>query len=139
MPIPREKRFYYPIDWPQISAWVRFERARGRCEHCGRPHKRRITCVADGRWLDEEAGLWRGPNGKPARTPPATMVQRTTYVVLAAAHLNHDPPDCRPRNLKSLCQRCHILHDRQYHRRQARITILMRRALGDLFEGPYRR
>ncbi len=37
MPIRPELRFFYPIDWPQISHWVRFVRAYGHCEACGRP------------------------------------------------------------------------------------------------------
>ena len=58
-------------------------------------------------------------------------------VVLAAAHLDHDPTNNRLRNLRSLCQRCHMLHDRTYHLAQRRITYRLRRALGDLFLGPY--
>jgi hypothetical protein len=27
MPIRREHRFFYPIDWPQLSAVIRFRRA----------------------------------------------------------------------------------------------------------------
>jgi len=27
MPIKPELRHYYPIDWPQVSSWVRFVRA----------------------------------------------------------------------------------------------------------------
>jgi hypothetical protein len=61
---------------------------------------------------------------------------RQTRVVLAAAHLDHDPSDNRVGNLKSLCQRCHLLHNRP-HRLARRITYLLRRALGDLFLGPY--
>ena len=64
---------------------------------------------------------------------------KRTRVVLAAAHLDHDPGNNRPGNVKALCQRCHLLHDRPEHRRRSRTTILMRRALGDLFLGPYRR
>jgi hypothetical protein len=30
MPIRREHRFFYPIDWPQLSAVIRFGRAQGR-------------------------------------------------------------------------------------------------------------
>ena len=61
---------------------------------------------------------------------------RTTRVFLAAAHLDHDPSNNRPCNLKALCQRCHLLLDRLHHRAQARITtILLRRAAGDLFLG----
>jgi len=62
---------------------------------------------------------------------------RRTRVILAAAHLDHDPSNNRWRNLKSLCQRCHMIHDRPYHLMQRRITYLLRRALGDLFLGPY--
>ena len=40
-------------------------------------------------------------------------------------------------NLKSLCQRCHMLHDRPHHLRQRWITYRRRYALGDLFLGPY--
>jgi hypothetical protein len=63
---------------------------------------------------------------------------RTTRVVLAAAHLDHDPTNNRLRNLRSLCQRCHLTHDRQHHLAQRRITYLLRRASGDLFLGPYK-
>ncbi len=62
---------------------------------------------------------------------------RQTRVVLAAAHLDHNPGNNRPRNLKSLCQRCHLIHDRPHHLARRRITYLLRRALGDLFLGPY--
>jgi hypothetical protein len=63
--------------------------------------------------------------------------ERTTRVVLAAAHLDHDPSHNRLRNLKSLCQRCHLLHDRPYHRAQRWITFRRRYAAGDLFLGFY--
>jgi hypothetical protein len=62
---------------------------------------------------------------------------RHTRVILAAAHLDHDPRNNRLRNLRSLCQRCHMIHDRPHHLAQRRITYLLRRALGDLFLGPY--
>jgi hypothetical protein len=66
-----------------------------------------------------------------------TVQMRHTRVILAAAHLCHDPSNNRRRNLKSLCQRCHMIHDRPHHLAQRRITYLLRRALGDLFLGPY--
>jgi hypothetical protein len=31
MPIRAEMRWFYPIDWPQLSRHVRFERAGGIC------------------------------------------------------------------------------------------------------------
>ena len=41
------------------------------------------------------------------------------------------------RNVRALCQRCHLLHDRPEHRRRILLTLRRRRALGDLFSGPY--
>jgi hypothetical protein len=38
-----------------------------------------------------------------------------TRVVLAAAHLDGDPTNNRMKNLRALCQRCHMLHDRPHH------------------------
>lgn len=65
--------------------------------------------------------------------PPVEI--RTTRVVLATANLDHDPTNNRSRNLKALCQRCHMLHDRLEHHLRRDATLCRRRALGDLFEG----
>ena len=140
MPIRRELRYFYPIDWPQHSALIRFGRARGRCERCGRPHGRVVHHLGDGRWWDAEADTWRDGRGRETAWPAHTEYERLrqTRVVLAAAHLDHNPSNNRPGNVKALCQRCHLLHDRPEHRRRIRTTILLRRALGDLFTGPYR-
>ncbi|WP_407529646.1 hypothetical protein [Methylobacterium oryzisoli] len=140
MPIRREHRGFYPIDWPQLSAVIRFRRAGGRCEGCGRPHLQRIVCLSDGRWWDAEAGMWRSGRGRPLRRSPAVDLLaevRTTRVVLAAAHRNHDTSDNADENLAALCQRCHMLHDRREHRRRRWFTLFSRKAMGDLFRGPY--
>ena len=60
---------------------------------------------------------------------------RVTRVVLAAAHLDSDPTNNRLRNLRALCQRCHMLHDRPQHLAQRWITYRRRSAVGDLFLG----
>jgi hypothetical protein len=60
-----------------------------------------------------------------------------TRVILAAAHLDHDPANSAPANPKSLCQRCHLIHDRPYHLAQRWLSYRMRWAIGDLFLGPY--
>ena len=141
MPIRRQHRWLYPIDWRELSASIRFRRAKGRCEHCGRPHGKMVQHLGDGRWWDEERHTWRNGQGRPVarlQAPSGTTEARTTRVVLATAHLDHDPTNNRPRNLAALCQRCHILHDGEEHRRRRWLTYRMRRALGDLFTGPYR-
>ncbi|MFL1463389.1 hypothetical protein ACI6QG_14380 [Roseococcus sp. DSY-14] len=139
MPIRAEFRPLYPPHWKALSAEVRFVRARGRCERCGRPHACRLRCLPDGRWWDEASRTWRDGRNRPARWPDLTeaAASRTTFVVLAAAHLNHDPRDNRLRNLRALCQRCHLAHDRAHHRAQRWRTFRRRWALGDLFLGPY--
>src|SRR3954452_2432268 len=89
MPIKPELRWYYPIDWPQVSHWVRFVRAKGRCQACGRPHGETVRHLGDGRWWAEERQAWRDGKGRklpsPALAGDAAPV-RTTRVVLAAAH-----------------------------------------------------
>ena len=73
MPIKPELRWFYPIDWKQISHWVRFVRAKGRCQVCGRPHGETVQHLGDGRWWDQEQEAWRerarpqGPLARPAR------------------------------------------------------------------------
>lgn len=141
MPISALRKPLYPADWPAISAQVRFGRAGGRCEHCDRPHGRLVVHLGDGRWLDAEAGIWRDGNGRPLsraqRARGGLMFVRLTRVVLAAAHLDHDPANNEPENLAALCQRCHMTHDHPEHLRRAWLNRHMRRALGDLFLGAY--
>ena len=149
MPIAPEHRWFYPIDWAELSNLIRFRRARGRCEHCRRPHGRSIVHVGQGIWWDEDAASWRNGQGKRVRhlleptelssvqpgfegiDPPSPLL--TTRVVLASAHLNHNPVDNRPRNLAALCQRCHMIHDAREHRRRRWLNAFRLRAIGDLF------
>ena len=140
MPIRPQYKWFYPVDWPQLSAVIRFERAKGRCEQCGRPHGGEIRHLGDGRWWDEQGKIWRNGRGRPLPhfILARDAVTRKTKVALATAHLDHDPTNNRPRNLKALCQRCHMLHDRDEHRRRRWLTLRMRKAVGDLFLGLYR-
>ncbi|AWI87945.1 hypothetical protein C0214_06370 [Methylobacterium sp. DM1] len=142
MPIRPENRYYYPIDWRELSEVIRFGRAKGYCEQCGRPHGQLVFHLGDGRWWDAHGQTWRSGKGRPLKLAPlkylptGTVIE-TTRVYLAYAHLDHDPGNNDPKNLKALCQRCHILHDRAEHLRQRCLTYRHREALGDLFLGPY--
>ncbi|MEV7217904.1 hypothetical protein AB0O31_33020 [Kitasatospora cineracea] len=102
MPIRPENRDRYPANWPDISRSIK-ERGGWQCEcqgECGRG-----------------THLGRCPNrhGKPAYGTGST-------VVLTTAHLNHTPEDCRPQNLRAMCQGCHLHHDRDHHRHTAAAT-----------------
>ena len=152
MPIRRDQRWFYPIDWRELSQVIRFDRAGGRCERCRRPHGQWAIVGPDGLWWDDARQGWRDHRGRRSRAlpSPARLVALqpalagfsplplpSTYVVLAAAHLDQDPGNNAARNLAALCQRCHLAHDRAAHRRQRWITMFYPRALGDLFSGRY--
>lgn len=141
MPIRREHRYFYPIDWRELSAAVRFRRAGGACEGCGRPHGRVVYHLGDGRWWDAEVGAWRDGRGRSlAELPTLADLMgglRTTRVVLATAHRDHNTANNAGANLAAFCQRCHMIHDRPEHRRRRWRTLFRRRAMGDLFCGLY--
>jgi hypothetical protein len=71
MPIRRQHRWIYAIDWPQISASIRFGSGKGRCEQCGRPHGRWVFHLGDGRWWDDDAKTWRNGKGRALSRAPA--------------------------------------------------------------------
>lgn len=139
MPIRPILRPLYPMNWRELSARVRFERASGKCQRCRRPHLALIRCLPDGRWFDSSEAMWRDQRGRPTRWPNLieAIKLRTTRVVLAAAHLDNNPTNNRLTNLRALCQRCHMLQDRPYHLAQRWITYRQRMAIGDLFFGQY--
>ena len=147
MPIRREDRHFYPIDWRELSTTIRFGRAKGRCERCGRPHGKLVSHLPGGLWFDGEADRWRDGRGRLMRTktlPDPRLdnedgAPARTLVRLACAHLDQNTANNAAENLAALCQRCHLDHDRPWNREKRRLTYLMRRALGDLFDGPYRR
>jgi hypothetical protein len=67
MPIRRELRDLYPAHWRELSRRVRFERAHGMCQGCGRPHGATVRCLPDGRWYDSAGNTWRDRRGRIAR------------------------------------------------------------------------
>lgn len=65
------------------------------------------------RGVKEHAGWKCQACGKQCRKPgePFTTHRNT----LTVAHMNHQPADCRPENLKALCAPCHLRYDAQHH------------------------
>lgn len=148
MPIRPDQRALYPFDWPQLSHAVRYRRAGGRCERCGRPDASHVPQLAQGLWWDAASACWRDGRGRTRRFPePAALLAqapplagfevappwRLARVRLATAHLDHDPTNNAARNLAALCGRCHLAHDLPMHRRRRFVTLRARRAVGDLF------
>lgn len=81
MPILPENRARYPADWALRSRFVRFVRARGRCEWCGAAH-----------------GLAHPLTG-------SKVVLTTAHV------FDDRPEAAGLLNLAALCQKCHNGHD----------------------------
>ena len=109
MPIRPENRALYPKDWKQISDQIRFTRARRRCEFLTLDGKR---CTAH--------------HGRPH---PHTG----SIVVLTVAHLDHDPRNSDPSNLRAGCQCCHNRYDRAHRIETAAATRRANRNTLDLF------
>jgi len=100
-----ERTRLYPKDWHEITSMIK-ARAGWRCE------------------CEGECGLHRTTPG-PRRCierhgHPATWARG--WVVLTVHHLNHDPTDNRPENLKAMCQRCHLRCDVGLHQENAART-----------------
>ena len=93
MPILAENKARYPRDWKLRSRFVRFYRARNRCEWCG------------------------ATNGQPHPVSGSLVVLTTAHV------FDERPEAASLLNLAALCQRCHNGHDGpgRQARRRARI------------------
>jgi hypothetical protein len=122
-------------------AWMPCQQADRRSRALALFSGKHTLCphLGDGRWWDTEVRKWRSDRGKVivVRGVFALGAVRTTYVVLACAHLDHDPANSDPGNLAALCQRCHMIHDAAEHRWQRWFNAFRLRALRDLYEDPW--
>lgn len=84
----------YPANWSEMAHRCK-ENAGWCCEHCTVPH---------------------GTERLSKRTGNPYQVH------LAAAHLDHDPPNPDPR-LAALCERCHGRYDWQHREREAQVNL----------------
>lgn len=91
MPIRPENKALYPSNWKQIRQRI-LARANNRCEFCG---------------VENHTLRSRGDDGNGLELPPSR-------IVLTIAHLDHDPTNCDPTNLRALCQRCHNRYDAKH-------------------------
>jgi hypothetical protein len=112
----------YPKNWNEISAEIR-KRAGNRCEFCG---------------VENGAKGWRDKHGEfhqlryffaaSVRDLRLMTGKRIIAIVLTVAHLDHNPANCGPDNLKALCQACHLGYDLKHHQRNASHTRAVKRA-----------
>lgn len=137
MPIRESERGRYAANWPEISTAAK-ERAGWRCEMCHAPHKA-IICrgtygqaigsymLPDGEVRCEEDGAYEG------HARGSEFVGRYLRVILTTAHLDHQPENNDPGNLRVLCQLHHLRHDRPHHVAMRRLNRATRLGQGDLF------
>jgi hypothetical protein len=122
----------YPSNWREISQNVR-DAAAQMCEICGAPN-----CCAIRRkpksaefetvdYVDDGAGNMLDTNDMDW---PTLKSHGLTRVVLTVAHLDHNTNNNDRGNLKALCQRCHLMHDkpqrrygRDYAKNQFKLTL----------------
>jgi hypothetical protein len=105
MPIRPEMRSLYPNDWRLRSFFVRFIRAKGRCENCGAVH------------------------GQPHPVTGSKVILTTAHVY------NHRPEAASLLNLAAWCQLCHNRHDSQHRRQGIRERRDRASGQLDLFRG----
>jgi len=128
------KRSAYPKDWKRISLEIR-QRDSWTCQHCQRPCRKPgedVFLFSDrlGDWIkdfweeisDDESGEF-GYVPKPGR------------FTLTVAHLDHDPSNCEPGNLLSLCPKCHLKYDAQQHKENSARTRSSKRREKDRQSG----
>jgi hypothetical protein len=90
MPISKENKYRYPSNWKEIRANI-LERAQNKCEFCGLENHIRVERISK--------------NG----------YKQWTTIMLTIAHLDHTPENCDPKNLRALCQKCHLALDLPLH------------------------
>ena len=124
MPINAAHRHRYPLHGQAIRAAI-LDRVGHRCEPCGVPNH-----------------VWRN-NRTEAWTHDAGLAEawildgtRVTRIGLTIAHLDHTPETCASDNLRALCPRGPLAHDRNPHRQNADHSRRVSNALGDLFPTP---
>lgn len=121
MPIRPEMRDRYPSDWSLRSYFVRFVRARGKCEWCGIEH-RAIGYWRDGKFVHlprvlKDAGADVGH----VLACSDGITIKIIRIILTTAHVFDQRPEAASLlNLAALCQKCHNTHDQAARRRGIR-------------------
>jgi len=106
---------HYHPDWKDRIRPEVLKRANYKCQFCSVPNRAEIVRDAEGNWtqVDEVVRAWAKRNQK-----------KIIKIVLTVAHLNHLVIDNRPENLKALCQKCHINHDRDHKRAMSKVKFI---------------
>ncbi|HRH13483.1 MAG TPA: hypothetical protein PK225_03935 [Azonexus sp.] len=139
MPIRAENKDLYPKDWPQISLAIR-KAAGQRCEKCKAPNGEFISrgwgkdagtyMLEGGETFDADTGEYLGMS-----RGSEFNCGKVVRVVLTVAHLDHQPENCAPENLRAWCQRCHNAYDAPMRAKGVADRRRAKLAVSDMFGG----
>lgn len=104
----------YPSNWKTEIRPAVLQRANNCCEECGAPNHVLIYRPEKGK---ADWKLVPGPDEGHAADVMALDGIKFVKIILTIAHLDHDKlnHDVRLERLKALCQRCHLIYDKNHH------------------------
>jgi hypothetical protein len=83
-----------------------------------------------GRWWDEVYDVWRSATGRVIEyDPPHPLAMWEITAQIGCSHVDGDPRNNDPANLRMLCRRCHLLADKPQHKRTRQTRKDQRRPL----------
>lgn len=119
-------RSRYPDDWDALANQIKTD-AKWRCQQCDRP------CRMPGESLHDFAQRIEGIPGPDLdwanQTAIAEIFRHPQKFCLTVAHMDQDPRNNDPSNLKALCAPCHCRYDLS---QMARKKMLKREHNGQL-------
>jgi hypothetical protein len=118
------QRSLYPKDWETLALQIKTD-ADWHCEGCGRP------CRRPGEALhDLEYRLYEHPEA--CKMVDSEFGEIPVFCpgrfVLHVAHLDHQPANCHPSNLRAWCAPCHGRYDLNAIRSGAKARAALERA-----------
>jgi 5-methylcytosine-specific restriction endonuclease McrA len=114
MPIKPENKKLYPKNWKEIREKI-LKRANNCCEFCGLPNHIEGYRTFNGKFIScNDVQFLR-------KKQPFKKIK----IVLTIAHLDHNPQNNEPSNLRALCQKCHNNYDIEHRKETRRKTKLL--------------
>lgn len=101
------KKELYPVNWLTTIRPAALKAAGYKCVQCNVHDRAFGYRELNGSFVECDSFIhqWAIANKK-----------KCFKIVLTISHTNHDTTDNRLSNLKALCQRCHLMHDKELHR-----------------------
>jgi len=133
----------YPKNWKTEIRPTVLERDNHCCKFCKVPNK---IWVCRGKWNGVE--VWQNDDGQMYNATNGEYVGDTyvgevwvegkrktlTKIVLTIMHLDHDTTNNDYNNLAAGCQKCHLVYDKDYHKKNAKETRTKKKKLQTLFQ-----